>query len=130
MKKILTALSVVTLLTACGQSDKPQNPELLRGGQFATTQDGVPVTIGFDATENMVYGKVVNNYRGPYTAKGNEIVFGPVASTMMMGLPGAMTVEHDYHTFMGNVRNYELSDTTLTFTDKDGNTMTFERVAQ
>lgn len=125
----IAVLASILTLGACDKADTTtQNPELLKGQEFVTQQNGTNITLKFDATEMRVYGKVVNNYSGPYEATGNQIKFGPFASTMMMGLPDAMTAERNYHNFMGTAETYSLKDNVLTIKNVAGDKMVFEKV--
>lgn len=117
----------VLAIAACG-NDAPQNPELLRGGEFTTEMNGVTVTLKFDPNDTNVYGRVVNSYRGTYNATGNKITFSPFASTMMMGPADAMNVERDYFDFMTKTKSYRLKDNSLTIKGTDGREIVFQKL--
>ena len=92
MKKLLTGLVAILMVVACSKSS-----ESLRGKSFVTeTANGTKITLNFDATENRVSGKVVNNFFGPYEIDGNNIKFGMIGSTMMMGPEDAMKAEYEF----------------------------------
>lgn len=116
----------ILALAACG--DKPQNPELLKGNSYIASGAGTDITLSFDANEMRVNGHVVNLYNGEYTASGNQIKFGPFASTMMMGPQDAMQTEQDYFQFMETVQTYELDDGRLTLKNADGKEIVFQQV--
>jgi heat shock protein HslJ len=102
----------------------------LKGKSYETKhENGTTITLKFDKDESKVFGKIVNNYFGPYEIKGKEISFGPLASTMMMGLPVAMEAERDYMSFLNDgKKTYELKGKTLTISNETGTSYTFEEV--
>jgi heat shock protein HslJ len=122
--KLSTAILMTSALAlgACGQS---QNPEMLRGKNFTATQNGTPIELSFDATDDRVFGHVVNRYNGAYTASGDKIKFDQFISTRMMGLPAAQQVEDGYYKFMATVQNYDLNGDKLTLESADGTKMEF-----
>lgn len=127
MKFKLLAIGACTLaLAACG--DNGQNPDALKGISFVSAQPGVDITLTFDPQDMRVYGKVVNQYNGGYTADGDNIKFEGFASTMMMGAPEAMETEAEYFQFMPTVETYELSDGKLTLVGENGKEIIFTQV--
>ena len=126
--KTLLAGVCALALAACG--DSSQNPEMLKGVTFVSAQPGADITLTFDAAENRVYGKVVNNYNGAYTADGDNIKFEGFASTMMMGEPQAMETEQEYFQFMPMVETYEFADGKLTFVATDGKEIVFTQIEE
>jgi heat shock protein HslJ len=46
------------------------------------------------AADGAVFGKVVNNFRGQWNLEADELTVGPLAATLMMGMPEAM--EHEW----------------------------------
>ena len=113
---------------ALGACDYSSNPAALRGANFVAPGNETNITLSFDTKEPRIYGQVVNLYNGTYTARGNEISFGPFASTMMMGPTAAMETEQEYFQFMSMVTGYDFRDGTLTLKTSDGRTMTFTQV--
>ena len=114
-------------LAAC---DYSADPAALRGANFVAPGNETNITLIFDADAPRIYGQVVNLYNGTYTARGNEISFGPFASTMMMGPAAAMETEQEYFQFMSMVTGYDYRDGNLTLKTSDGRTMTFTQVDQ
>ena len=125
--RIIALAAGVLALGAC-DSTKPQNPEMLKGGEFATEMNGVNITLNFDPQNTRVYGKIVNSYNGGYEADGNKIKFTPFASTMMMGPENAMKVEQSYFVFMNTADTYELKDKTLRIKNTDGQEIVFRKM--
>lgn len=124
--KPLALGACILALTACG--DNAQDPEKLKGANFVATATGTNITLSFDENEPRVYGQVVNLYNGTYTAEGNKISFGPLASTMMMGPMDAMQAEQDYLQFMETVETYDLSGSRLILKNANGKEIIFEKV--
>lgn len=124
MKKILMAGLVAASLCSC-QSE----PVSLKGQSYSTTYDnGTKISLKFDPEAERVFGKVVNNYNGPYKIDGNKISFGPLASTMMMGPEDAMKAEQSYFKFMSEVTTYEVAkDGSLILKNASGKTVKFEK---
>ncbi|MDE6250849.1 MAG: META domain-containing protein [Alphaproteobacteria bacterium] len=125
MKVIATVCSVLAL-AACGNNS--QNPEKLKGANFVATSGTTEITLSFDENEMRANGQVVNLYNAPYTADGDNIKFGNIASTMMMGPTEAMQVEQEYFQFMATVEKYNLSGNQLTLKNADGAEMVFTQV--
>lgn len=116
----------ILALAACGES-KP-NPELLKGANFVAAGNGADITLSFATDEMRVNGRVVNIYNGGYEVNGDQIKFGPFASTMMMGPRDAMQTEQDYFQFMATVDTYSLTDGRLTLKNADGKEIVFQQV--
>ncbi len=56
--------------------------------------DRLPLTVEFHDNGQLSGHGGVNRYRGGYAIEGDQIVFGPVASTKMGGAEAAMRQEH------------------------------------
>ncbi len=115
-------------LAACGNG--PQNPELLKGANFIAAGNGTDITLSFAADQMRVNGSVVNLYNGTYTASGDKITFGPIATTMMMGPRDAMQTEQEYLQFLSTVTNYDLNNGRLTLKNDAGKEIVFTQVEQ
>ncbi|MBQ4070533.1 MAG: META domain-containing protein [Alphaproteobacteria bacterium] len=126
--KLIAAATCALALAACG--DNAQNPEMLKGTNFVSAQPGVDISLSFDPEEMRVYGRVVNLYNGGYQADGNEIKFGEIASTMMMGPADAMETEQEYFQFIPTVEKYEFADGKLTLIGNDGKEIIFVQVEE
>lgn len=113
-------------LTACGDNDK--NQAALKGANFVSQQPGATITLSFDPDEMRVNGRVVNLYNGPYSIDGNKIVFGTMATTMMMGPQDAMETEQEYFQFIPTVETYEYRDGKLVLTGVGGKEIIFQQV--
>lgn len=116
MKKLLTGLFAILMIVSCGKSS-----ESLRGKSFVTeTANGTKITLNFDATENRISGKVVNNFFGPYEIDGNNIKFGMIGSTMMMGPEDAMKAEYEFFQVLSKVDSYSVEGKKLFLKTPDG----------
>lgn len=127
MKKQLTLLLafIMALTTACGKPDTS-----LKGKEFTYQESprDVTITLGFDATENRVYGSSgVNRYFGSYTQNGTELRFSPLASTMMAGPQKAMEAEQAYLKEMNDVVSFELKDRRLILKTKTNQELFFKQ---
>ena len=120
------AVAGVLALAACDSATSKSAD--LGGKSFMTESNGTPVTISFNDTEMRVNGRVVNLYNGTYEVSGNQIKFGPIASTMMMGPEDAMAAERDYFVFLDTVDTYDLSGETLVLHGADGRDIVFKQV--
>ncbi len=116
----------VLALSACG--NEVQNPEKLKGANFVTKSGDTQITLAFAPDEMRINGQVVNLYNASYTADGDNIKFGDMLSTMMMGPMDSMNAEQDYFKFMATVEKYNLNDGKLTLRGADGREMTFTQV--
>ncbi len=126
--KSFAAIAGVLTLVACG--DASQDPAMLKGNNYATNVGDTTITISFAPDVMRVNGQVVNLYNGQYTADGNKITFGPIASTMMMGPADAMETERDYFQFLETVDCYDLDGGKLTLKNPDGKEIVFTQVAE
>ncbi|MDR2413080.1 MAG: META domain-containing protein [Rickettsiales bacterium] len=123
--KTIAFFAGILMLGACG--NEKQNPELLKGTDFSAIQNGVRITLSFDAEQPRVHGKIVNRYNGAYEAEKDKIKFGPLMTTMMFGAEKDMSIEHDYFKFMEKVESYELKDNKLRLKNSDGAEMIFDK---
>lgn len=124
--KVIATVCSVLALSACG--NKVQNPEKLKGANFVTKSGDTQITLAFAPDEMRINGQVVNLYNASYTADGDNIKFGDMLSTMMMGPMDAMNAEQDYFKFMATVEKYNLNDGKLTLRGADGREMVFTQV--
>ena len=124
--KYFAAAASLLCLAACDSATS--NPAELKGKSFATESAGTPITIVFDGAETRVNGRVVNLYNGAYEVSGNQIKFGPLATTMMMGPSGAMAAEQDYFQFLDTVDKYELTGERLVLKGANGREIVFQQV--
>lgn len=124
--KTLAFGALLLALAACG--DSAPNADALRGANFVSNQPAATITLSFDANEMMANGRVVNLYHGTYSVDGNNIKFGPMGSTMMMGPADAMQEEQEYFKFLDTVETYDLSDGHLILRDASGTEMVFDQV--
>lgn len=131
LRNLALAVSLVAL-TACDNGNQvQQNPELLKGQNYITTINGVDVTLSFDANDLRAYGKVVNRYNTSYAADtAGRIGFGPMASTMMMGLPDGMQAESEYYKFMETAQLYKLEGGTLRIKNAEGKEIEFKALEE
>lgn len=125
LKTIAFACSLVAL-AACG--DASQNPEKLKGANFVITSGDTQITLAFAPEDMRINGRVVNLYNASYTANGDNIKFGDMLSTMMMGPMDAMNAEQEYFKFMATVEKYDLSNGKLILRDANGREMVFTQV--
>jgi len=128
MKKILGLFAGILMLAACGS----QEAETFKGYEYKllNAPNDTRVTLAFDHTEDRYFGKIVNNYFGTYTVEGENITFGPAASTMMMGLPEGMEAESSFLQALPNVKTFEFIDGNLVLTADDDTQLVFEKIGE
>ena len=74
--------------------------------------DQFAITAAFD--DKAVSGHApVNTYNASYQVTGDEIAFGPVASTMMAGEPAAMAAEGAYFALLSTVTSFRQDSDSL-----------------
>ncbi|MDR1360725.1 MAG: META domain-containing protein [Rickettsiales bacterium] len=124
--KIIAMFSVIGLLAGCGGT--AHDPDVLKGRDFYTVQDGTKISLVFDKDGKRLHGKVVNSYNAPYEINGDNLSIGTMVSTRMMAIGNAAKVEDDYMRFMsdGTMKAFSLIEGVLTITDKDGKSVRFE----
>lgn len=118
----------ITVLAGCGSKDP------LAGTQWVLVDLGdrlplaeVDVTLSFE--EDRAGGSAgCNSYGGEYTLKGEEISFGPMASTLMACMEeGVMEQESLYLQRLVQVTSYSLDNGMLVLYLADGSLMSFSR---
>lgn len=124
--KTIASVCALVVLAACG--DASQNPEKLKGANFVTKSGDTQITLAFAPEDMRINGRVVNLYNASYTANGDNIKFGDMLSTMMMGPMDAMNAEQEYFQFMATVEKYDLNNGRLTLRDASGREMVFTQV--
>lgn len=130
MQKILMSLACVAILAGCGGNSTGAEKNVLAGKNFVSVQDNTKITLNFDAKEQRLHGKVVNNFNAPYELSGDNIIVGRMASTMMMPIGNSAEVERSFLDFMngGEPKHFKLDGGTLTLTDHSQRSYKFDRV--
>jgi heat shock protein HslJ len=126
VRRFLSAVPVAALLLlpACG-SDEPAGPAL-EGTTWNLTS--IPsAEIPGDAVPSALFqdGKVsgnggCNTYGGSYETSGEDLTFGPIASTMMACEPPQMELETAYLAALGQTASYAIDGEELALSDADG----------
>jgi heat shock protein HslJ len=130
---------LVVLLPACGGDDDgggdggsaaaSQDPSALEGKSWILTQylgvDGstqiVNEGVNAEFDGSTISGKSgCNSYNGPYTATGNEISIGNLASTQMACAEDVMAVEARYLQLLGEAATWEISGRSMSMAGADG----------
>jgi heat shock protein HslJ len=90
-------------------------------GKSALTSvpDGVTATAEF-TTDQIAGSSGCNRFSGGYTAEGNTIDIGPLASTAMACVGEAMAVEADYLAGLDRATTFSISDGAMTMSDSAG----------
>lgn len=116
------------MLTACGEEQQTT----FKGFEYKmlNAPNNAEATLAFDPVENRFFGKVVNRYFGTYNIDGNNIKFGPAASTMMMGAPEQMEAEYELLKAFPEIKSFEFAGSKLIFTLEDGSKMEFTKVGE
>lgn len=127
MKVRTLAIGACMLAVAACGNDNP-DASALRGANFVSAGPDVTISLAFAPDEMTVHGRIVNLYNGGYTADGNKIKFGEMATTRMMGPVDAMNAEQEYFQFLSTVQEYNFSDGRLTLRNAAGTEMVFNQV--
>ncbi|MDU8884865.1 META domain-containing protein [Yeosuana sp. MJ-SS3] len=129
--KFSLLLCILFSLKSCGNTSAitsmQENTMQQLSGNYSVTKlinnDTLMITpdINFDASDNRVSGfSGCNRFNGSYTIDGNNITFGPLASTKMMCREEANTIEHNMFDTLSQVNSFSLQNNILTlFKDKD-----------
>ena len=143
-KTLLGALAVGTLLitlgtagcasSSCGADLEGSKWLLASYGDQDSPQAVIEDTRGTaEFSEGDVTGTAgCNTYFGSYEVDGQELAFGPVASTEMycMDPEGLMDQEYAYLQALGKAEQYEIKEGNLIITGTEGQVLTFtERYA-
>ena len=91
-----------------------------------TLPEGLAITAQFE--DGRVYGSSgCNTYRGTYALDGNQITFGPLATTRMACLEpaGLMEIEQTFLEWMTDAQTFILSSDHLMILRPDGEALTF-----
>ncbi len=116
------AFGVVMLLAACGGTAD------FKAGSYKLVDslNNVPTTLTFDAN-GRVNGKVVNYLMGSYELSAkNNIKFGDMASTMMMGPADEMEAEREFLQILPKVKSYKMDGKNLILITDNGGELVFE----
>jgi heat shock protein HslJ len=120
---------LVLLLAACSSGDDGADASALEGATWVldaasmgSLTDTVPaearVDLTFEAREARGTS-ACNSYSGSYTVDGDQLTFGPLASTQMACDEALMDLEAAYLAALGDVSGFEVSDEGLVLSDGD-----------
>ncbi len=144
-KVLMATLTIVMLIaTACGggqaaapttvpvqtQEQPVSGTNSLDGTSWMlTTLNGQPALKDSTVTLNFEAGKVAGNdgcnrYSGTYTASGNTIKFGPLATTMMACAEPIMQQAGTYQQALGQAATFKADAKQLTLYDASGKELT------
>jgi heat shock protein HslJ len=137
LRRVAIILPLVAFaFAACGGDDGSgsdgggsQDPAALEGQSWILTQMlsaggqtqilDVGVSASFDGTT--ISGNAgCNSYHASYEASGNEISFGPVASTKMACPEAETSTEARYLQLLEGVATFETSGRSMSMSDADG----------
>jgi heat shock protein HslJ len=93
---------------------------IVSGTSVSSVPDGVEATLAFDADGTASGSGGCNTFNGSYQTSGNELTFGPVASTKKACADDVMTVEQSYLTALQNAASYTTAGNALTIDDSSG----------
>jgi len=117
----MRAILIALLAGHCMVCSAAAGPFNLAGSEWGIVQDGgKPGRFVQFRADGVVGGSSgCNRFTGAYNQNGDELTFGPLASTRMACPPDVMEQEQQFLTMLGNVRSAEVSRPTLIL--KDGN---------
>ncbi|WP_316897057.1 META domain-containing protein [Pseudodesulfovibrio indicus] len=84
-----------------------------------------PMTLQFTADGKVAGFGGCNNFTGTYTLEGQEIAFGPMASTRKSCGPAQDEREYTFLTFLAKVRSADLEEDELKLSTENMSSMTF-----
>lgn len=128
MKKIVYVLSLLFILSACGNDNTTfvDNAYKLRNAK-----NGADITLGFNGEENRYFGRsAINRYSGTYKTEGNKLNLGMAGSTMMAGPEPLLAAERDYLQFLPQVATYRLDGNLLILSKANGESLIFEIIGR
>lgn len=125
---VIVALVPALLLAGCG--DEGDSAASLEGptwtlGSYAVSGGQQSVPEGVEANATFVDGTVqgnagCNSFNGSYELSGDELTFGPLASTMMACEPPQGEVEGSVLAGLEGTASFRIQDGTLTLFDDAG----------
>ena len=123
--KVLSTLTLSTLalgcsLTGCSSASVEQRTWALES--FASESVPVDSVQGMTSEFTLADGKVtsnagVNSFKGTYELSGDDINFGPLASTKMAGPPEAMKRETRFLQGLESAAHVEVRNETMTLSN-------------
>jgi putative lipoprotein len=81
----------------------------------------VQATLVLDADGTASGSGGCNNFHGSYQTSGNDLTFGPLASTRKQCADDVMSVEQPYLAALQDSASYTIAGNTLTIDDSSGN---------
>jgi putative lipoprotein len=112
---------IVLLAGQCMVGSAAAGPFNLAGSQWGIAREGGKTGRFVQFRADGVVGGFsgCNRFTGAYNQNGDELTFGPLASTRMACPPEVMEREQEFLAMLGNVRYAEVNHPTLIL--KDGN---------
>lgn len=125
--KVLSTLTLAILalgcsLTGCSSASVEQRTWVLESfaGESVPVNSVEGVTSAFTLADGRVTGNAgVNSFNGTYELSGDDISFGPLASTKMAGSLEAMKQETRFLQGLESAAHVEVRDEKMTLSDGD-----------
>ena len=125
MKKIVYALSLLFMLTACSGDDAMFENMAYK---LQSAPKDAEITLGFDGKDKQFFGcSAINRYFGSYKTSGNQLSFDTAGTTMMSGPEDLMNAEQEYLQFLSEVKTYQLDGNLLILSKANGENLIFEK---
>jgi heat shock protein HslJ len=94
---------------------------IVSGDSVSSVPDGVQATLVLDADGTASGSGGCNTFHGSYQTSGNELTFGPLASTRKACADDVMSVEQSYLAALQHASSYTIAGNALTVDDSSGN---------
>jgi heat shock protein HslJ len=123
--------ALILLLAACGGSSSPLTGVTWKLVSYGTADESLAAVP--DVETSLVFGEDgnaagtmgCNQFNGAYEIRGDQITFGPMASTLMACEEPLMNQETAVLAILSDAATFKISGDTLTITAGDGSVATF-----
>ena len=94
---------------------------IVSGSTVSSVPDGVEATLMLESGGSASGSGGCNTFQGTYQTSGNELTFGPLASTKKACADDVMSVEQSYLAALQNAASYTIAGHALTIDDSSAN---------
>jgi heat shock protein HslJ len=123
---LLDESGAVLLTYAGGSTDLPDTQWQVTGVNTGSAIESTTLTeqlsLAFGASDQVSGNGGCNSFSGTYTVDGDQLTFGPLASTEMACADDVMALEQSYFAALEKVTSFRRTGTTLDLLDASGAT--------